>query len=78
MIATLIACDHAEARDPRLLGSRTAAPATRVPGRRGPPPSLFRNPAGHLAGPGPDTDGKCADALSSAAQAAVFSEEGDR
>lgn len=80
MIACLIACDHAEARDLRLLGSMTAAPATSVPGRHGPPSLPMRNLPGLLpndvAGPACDRPGKCAAPPS--AQAAISNEESRR
>ena len=72
MIACLIACDHAEARDSRLLGSMTAAPATPLSGRHGPLSSLFdRSPRG-IALPAGEQQGECA--VSSAAQAAISRE----
>ena len=66
MIGALIACDHAEARNPRLLGSMRPVPAGTipVPGRRGPLPTLSRNLHGHLAEPASEQSGECALSLS--------------
>lgn len=74
MIGSIIACDHAEARDPRLLGSMRATPAATipVPGRRGPLSTLSRNLHGHLAEPASEQSGECAPP--SPAQAAPSSE----
>ena len=73
MIGALIACDCAEARNPRLLGSMRPVPAATipVPGRRGPLPTLSRNLHGHLAEPASEQSGECAPP--SPAQAATSS-----
>ena len=72
MIATLIACDHAEVRDPRLLGSLRASPARETSGRRGPLSSLLaRSPHGPASALG-EQQGECAH--TSPAQAATSPE----
>jgi len=68
MIGSLIACNHAEACNPRLLGSVGNSAAT-IPGRHGPPSSASRDPSGLLAEPGAPAAGKCAHARSPDAQA---------
>jgi len=72
MIATLIACDHAEAHNPRLLGSIASVPATSNSGRHGPLSALFEQYPRCTASPAGEQQGECAQ--SPAAQAGATSE----